>query len=185
MAAAVASSERTSSGTPRSCRPPKTASRGDPRDRAEKAAADWGLERLPVGYGLTREQMADWGLCASAAIKDEENDLFSEPAAFLVDADQNLWMAVVSSAPFSRPALDDFSEHIGKGVTDEKRARWVQLLLTSAREAGLPNDAEFRAAFQSYIAWGSRLASSSAYATARCRATAPGRRSGSTRSTAG
>jgi hypothetical protein len=34
----------------------------------------------------------------------------------------------------------------------------VELLLLSAREAGLPNDPEFRSAFQSYIEWGSRLA---------------------------
>ncbi len=50
------------------------------------------------------------------------------------------------------------SEHIGKCLTEEQRARWVELLLQSAREAGLPNDAEFRAAFSSYIEWGSRLA---------------------------
>jgi CDGSH-type Zn-finger protein/truncated hemoglobin YjbI/ferredoxin len=50
------------------------------------------------------------------------------------------------------------SQHIGKGLTEEKRARWVSLLLQSAREAGLPNDPEFRSAFQAYIEWGSRLA---------------------------
>jgi CDGSH-type Zn-finger protein/truncated hemoglobin YjbI len=50
------------------------------------------------------------------------------------------------------------SEHIGKGLTEEKRARWVQLVLRSAQEAGLPADPEFRSAFSSYIEWGSRLA---------------------------
>ena len=50
------------------------------------------------------------------------------------------------------------SQHLGKGLTEEQRARWVALLLQSAREAGLPNDAEFRSAFGSYIEWGSRLA---------------------------
>ncbi len=50
------------------------------------------------------------------------------------------------------------AQHIGKGLSEEKRARWVSLLLRSASEAGLPNDPEFRAAFQSYIEWGSRLA---------------------------
>ncbi len=50
------------------------------------------------------------------------------------------------------------SQHVGKGLTEEQRARWVQLLLLSAKEAGLPNDAEFRSAFGSYIEWGSRLA---------------------------
>jgi truncated hemoglobin YjbI/uncharacterized Fe-S cluster protein YjdI len=50
------------------------------------------------------------------------------------------------------------SQHLGKCLTEDMRARWVSLLLQSAKEAGLPNDAEFASAFQSYIAWGSRLA---------------------------
>jgi CDGSH-type Zn-finger protein/truncated hemoglobin YjbI len=50
------------------------------------------------------------------------------------------------------------SQHVGKNLKEDWRRRWVELLLLSAREAGLPNDAEFRSAFQSYIEWGSRLA---------------------------
>jgi truncated hemoglobin YjbI/uncharacterized Fe-S cluster protein YjdI len=50
------------------------------------------------------------------------------------------------------------SQHLGKGLTEEQRTRWVSLLLQSAHDAGLPNDPEFRAAFGSYIEWGSRLA---------------------------
>jgi CDGSH-type Zn-finger protein/truncated hemoglobin YjbI len=50
------------------------------------------------------------------------------------------------------------SEHVGKCLTEEMRARWVKLLFQSAQEAGLPNDAEFRSAFHAYIEWGSRLA---------------------------
>jgi CDGSH-type Zn-finger protein/truncated hemoglobin YjbI len=50
------------------------------------------------------------------------------------------------------------SQHLGKCLTEEQRARWVALLMQSAKEAGLPNDAEFRSAFGSYIEWGSRLA---------------------------
>ncbi len=50
------------------------------------------------------------------------------------------------------------SQHVGKCLTEEWRTRWVSLLLQSAREAGMPNDAEFAAAFQSYLEWGSRLA---------------------------
>ncbi len=50
------------------------------------------------------------------------------------------------------------SQHIGKGLTEERRARWVELILRSAQEAGLPADPEFRSAFSSYIEWGSRLA---------------------------
>jgi truncated hemoglobin YjbI len=50
------------------------------------------------------------------------------------------------------------SQHVGKALAEEQRARWVQLIVRSADEAGLPRDPEFRAAFVSYIEWGSRIA---------------------------
>jgi len=50
------------------------------------------------------------------------------------------------------------AEHVGKCLTEEWRARWVTLMIQSSQEAGLPNDAEFRSAFSSYLEWGSRLA---------------------------
>jgi CDGSH-type Zn-finger protein/truncated hemoglobin YjbI len=49
-------------------------------------------------------------------------------------------------------------QHVGKCLSEEQRARWVTLLMQSAKDAGLPNDAEFRSAFAAYIEWGSRLA---------------------------
>jgi CDGSH-type Zn-finger protein/truncated hemoglobin YjbI len=59
------------------------------------------------------------------------------------------------------------SQHVGKGLTEEQRERWVTLLVRSAREAGLPNDAEFRSAFGAYIEWGSRLAVENSQTDAR------------------
>jgi hypothetical protein len=50
------------------------------------------------------------------------------------------------------------SQHLGKGLREEQRARWVQLITRSADDAGLPTDPEFRAAFLSYLEWGSRIA---------------------------
>jgi hemoglobin len=50
------------------------------------------------------------------------------------------------------------AQHLGKRLTQEQRSRWVQLLLGSADDAGLPTDPEFRSAFVSYIEWGTRLA---------------------------
>ena len=50
------------------------------------------------------------------------------------------------------------AQHLGKGIDEAHRARWVELLTAAAGEAGLPNDAEFRSVFGSYIEWGSRLA---------------------------
>jgi CDGSH-type Zn-finger protein/truncated hemoglobin YjbI len=49
------------------------------------------------------------------------------------------------------------SEHVGKCITEEQRARWVQMLCQSADDAKLPNDPEFRAAFVAYLEWGSRI----------------------------
>ncbi|MBV9167391.1 MAG: CDGSH iron-sulfur domain-containing protein [Solirubrobacterales bacterium] len=50
------------------------------------------------------------------------------------------------------------SQHLGTALTEEKRARWVELICRSAEQAGLPADPEFQAAFRSYIEWGSRIA---------------------------
>jgi hemoglobin len=50
------------------------------------------------------------------------------------------------------------SKHLGKGITERQRRRWVNLLMDSADEVSLPSDPEFRAAFASYIEWGTRLA---------------------------
>jgi CDGSH-type Zn-finger protein/truncated hemoglobin YjbI len=73
------------------------------------------------------------------------------------------WLAEVFCGP--RDYTDQYggyvrmiSQHIGKGLTEERRARWVALLLRSAQEAGLPADPEWRSAFGAYIEWGSRLA---------------------------
>ena len=49
-------------------------------------------------------------------------------------------------------------QHLGKELSEAQRARWVQLLCKSADDAELPDDPEFRAAFVSYLEWGSRIA---------------------------
>ena len=48
--------------------------------------------------------------------------------------------------------------HVGKMLNETMRKRWIQLLLESADEIGLPDDPEFRSAFVGYLEWGSRLA---------------------------
>jgi hemoglobin len=49
-------------------------------------------------------------------------------------------------------------KHIGKKLKEEQRKRWVDLLLQSADEIGLPNDPEFRSTFVGHIEWGTRVA---------------------------
>jgi truncated hemoglobin YjbI len=73
------------------------------------------------------------------------------------------WLAEVFGGPrfYSReyggyPRM--VSQHLGRSLTEEWRARWVGLMAQSATEAGLPNDAEFRSAFVAYLEWGSHIA---------------------------
>lgn len=49
-------------------------------------------------------------------------------------------------------------KHIGRMLNEEKRQRWVTLLLQTADETGLKSDPEFRSAFVGYIEWGTRIA---------------------------
>ena len=49
-------------------------------------------------------------------------------------------------------------KHIGKHITETQRKRWVELLMQSADEIGLPNDPEFRSTFAAHIEWGTRVA---------------------------
>ena len=48
--------------------------------------------------------------------------------------------------------------HLGKMLNEEKRKRWMTLLLETADETGIPSDPEFRSALLAYLEWGSRIA---------------------------
>ena len=74
-----------------------------------------------------------------------------------------MWLGEVFGGPdrYTRerggyPAM--LGHHLGKGITEAQRRRWVSLLLDAADEAELPADPEFRAAFVGYVEWGTRLA---------------------------
>jgi hemoglobin len=49
-------------------------------------------------------------------------------------------------------------KHAGRSLTEQQRARWMQLLLQCADAIGVPNDPEFRSALVSYLEWGTRIA---------------------------
>lgn len=49
-------------------------------------------------------------------------------------------------------------KHIGKMLTEEKKQRWMQLLLQTAEETGLKSDPEFCSALVGYLEWGTRIA---------------------------
>jgi len=54
------------------------------------------------------------------------------------------------------PAM--IQHHLDRHLTQAMRRRWVELLLSTADELGLPDDPEFRSALVGYLEWGSRLA---------------------------
>jgi len=82
----------------------------DPKDRAEKAQAEWDIEGLPLSYGLSVEDARKVGLYISASIGTTstgvvEPDLFAEPALLLIKPDQTLYFADIQTMPFLRPDL--------------------------------------------------------------------------------
>jgi len=79
----------------------------DIRERAEQARTEWGIEHLPIAYGLGIEQARTWGLYVSAGIKDGEPPLFAEPGLFLIRPDQTLYAASIQTMPFARPSFSD------------------------------------------------------------------------------
>ena len=96
---------------------------GDGQDRALQARADWGLTRLQVAYGLTEEQMRDWGLFVGKGIKEPEPAVFSEPGLVFVRPDGTVYSAHVQSMPFARPHLDNLVAGIGFINDDDYPAR--------------------------------------------------------------
>ncbi|GLZ40285.1 antibiotic biosynthesis monooxygenase [Actinokineospora sp. NBRC 105648] len=50
------------------------------------------------------------------------------------------------------------AEHLGRGINEQQRRRWITLLQDTADEVGLPDDPEFRSAFVGYLEWGTRMA---------------------------
>ncbi|HKJ50269.1 MAG TPA: peroxiredoxin-like family protein [Gammaproteobacteria bacterium] len=80
----------------------------DTRERAEQAKADWGLEKLEIGYGVSLEQCREWGLHRSASrgktsIGIDEPAEFNEPGLFVVRPDNTLYWSQISTMPFARP----------------------------------------------------------------------------------
>lgn len=80
---------------------------GEDAERATRMRDEWGIERVPLAYGLTEEQMRTWGLFVSHGIKDDEPAVFNEPALFLIRPDGTIYYESILSMPVGRPRLDD------------------------------------------------------------------------------
>jgi hemoglobin len=74
-----------------------------------------------------------------------------------------LWLAEVFGGPREYTAARGgypamVLAHINRGISEEQRARWAELLYDSLDEAGMPGDDRFRRTFRDYIEWGTRVA---------------------------
>jgi hypothetical protein len=78
----------------------------DTQEKAEKAKADWGLDKVDVAYGLDMETAKKWGLYISTSIKEAENDIFSEPGLMWIRADGRLYLIDIANMPWARPDLE-------------------------------------------------------------------------------
>ncbi|CCH19102.1 group II truncated hemoglobin [Micromonospora lupini] len=84
-----------------------------------------------------------------------------------MDPDHARYVAVWLAEVFGGPAAYTgqrggyrhmVGKHLGRAISEAQRRRWVNLMTDAADEVGLPDDPEFRAAFTSYLEWGTRLA---------------------------
>ncbi|HZC75184.1 MAG TPA: peroxiredoxin-like family protein [Gaiellaceae bacterium] len=91
---------------------------GDTRERAERTVAEWHLDRLTIGYGLSEETARAFGLFLSRAIKDDEPARFSEPGLFLIRPDGTVYYEAINSMPLGRPHLDDVISMIDAAKAD-------------------------------------------------------------------
>ncbi len=87
----------------------------DSEERATESKSKWGLDKLPLGYGLTLEMAREWGLYISSSngvtsSGYEEPALFSEPGLFIIRPDGTLYFGTVQTMPFARP---NFREILG------------------------------------------------------------------------
>jgi len=95
----------------------------DTQERAEQTAKDWGIDALPLGYGLSLDIAREWGLFISAGIKPEEPSLFSEPGLFLVRPDGTLYAASIQTMPFARPSFKELAAALDFVIKQDYPAR--------------------------------------------------------------
>jgi CDGSH-type Zn-finger protein/truncated hemoglobin YjbI len=65
--------------------------------------------------------------------------------------------AFTEPQPRVAPAFTEPQPRVAPAFTEPQRARWVALAVRAVEEAGLPADAAFRSALNSYLEWSSRV----------------------------
>jgi len=100
----------------------------DDEGRARRAATEWQLGNLTVGYGFDLAAARDWGLfistsrgMTSAGI--EEPAQFSEPGVFLIRADGTLYWSAIQTMPFARPHFRELLSAVDFVIAKDYPAR--------------------------------------------------------------
>ncbi|KAJ3131217.1 hypothetical protein HK100_006625 [Physocladia obscura] len=99
----------------------------DPKEKAEQLVKDIGIN-FPIGYGLNLDQLKTLGTFVSDPAWHSQlpqKHLFSEPAWFLVDQNNNIKYLDYGSAPFSgRPNIDALVKGYTWSVQNAKTVIW-------------------------------------------------------------
>lgn len=96
---------------------------GESEERAIRMRDEWEIAKLPLAYGLREQQMRDWGLFVSRAIKDDEPAVFNEPGLFLFSPDGTIYYEAILSMPAGRPPLDELLGGIDFWTANDYPAR--------------------------------------------------------------
>lgn len=100
----------------------------DTEARALQTKAEWGLDNVPLAYGLPIETAREWGLYISTgrgktSMGVAEPDIFSEPGLFLVRPDMTLYASIVQTMPFARPYFSEVLSAVDYILTNDYPAR--------------------------------------------------------------
>ena len=95
---------------------------GDSEELASASKRDWNLDRLAIGYGLSKQSMRAWGLFVSAG-HEGEPERFNEPGLFLIKPDGSVYYEALSSMPWGRPRLDDILNGVDYVLRSDYPAR--------------------------------------------------------------
>lgn len=100
----------------------------DDEERARRTRAEWKVEGLRIGYGLSLDEAREWGLFISnsrgkTSTGIVEPDRFAEPATYLVRPDGTLYFGSVQTMPFARPSFREILGAIDFVLANDYPAR--------------------------------------------------------------
>jgi len=100
----------------------------DDAERAQRAATEWQLGNLTVGYGLDLATARAWGLFISTSrgktsVGIDEPAQFSEPGVFLVRSNGTLYWSAIQTMPFARPHFRELLSAVDFVISKDYPAR--------------------------------------------------------------